>query len=98
MSESGKFPLFCEKYPSCRWHNNVGYYVIIFMYNIHEILPVILFFGLSEIQYFVCTLHCSGNFIFSENRYVESCTFFTGVNKSMYKRVLSQCMSLTFRK
>ena len=65
---------------------------------IHEILPVNLFSGLNEIQYLVCTLRCSGNFMFSENRYVESCTFFMGVNKIMYERSLSHCMSLNFWK
>jgi hypothetical protein len=68
------------------------------MHIIHEILPVILFSGLSKIRYFVCILRRSGNLMFSENRYVESCIFFMGVNKSVYKRALSHFMSLTFRK
>jgi len=78
----------------CDFHENCGSESHI----IREILPVILFSGLSEIRYFVCTLHCSGNFMFGENRYVESCTFFVGVNKSVYKRALSLRMGLTFWK
>jgi hypothetical protein len=63
-----------------------------------NLASVILLPDLREIQYEICTTCCSADFVFSENRRMEGCIFFVGVNKNTYRRILCNRMSMIFWK